>query len=142
MFTENKGYVTSRRLGRTPKEISSELKAPSQSIGKMMEDVQLMLGLSQEEVAQLLSLLEKTDFAAVHFFRGNTDISFRKILPWGKLSKIILQVGATDGDGNRSTSKYTVPRAFIRLAKRKSLGSEPILEYFGDSGNSSGGARW
>jgi len=108
----------------------------------MMEDVKMILGLSLEEITHLLSLLEKADFGMLHFFRGNTDISFRKILPWGKLSKIILQVGATDGDGNRSTSKYTVPRAFIRLAKRKSLGSEPILEYFGDSGNSSGGARW
>ena len=124
MFTENKGYVTSRRLGRTPKEISSELKAPSQSIGKMMEDVQLMLGLSQEEVAHLLSLLEKADFGSLDFFRGNTYIRFGKLPPDEKYSKIILKVHIIDG-GISSTNQYIVPRAFIRVAKRKSLGSKP-----------------
>lgn len=57
-----------RRLGRTPKEISPKLEAPSQSIGKIMEDVRLMLGLSQEEVAHFLSLLEKADFGKLDFF--------------------------------------------------------------------------
>lgn len=96
-----------------------------------------MLGLSQEEVAQLLSLLEKTDFGKLEFFRGNTYIRFRKLLPWGKYSKITLIVDVDQGDITHTT-KRTIPRAFIRLAKRKSLGSKPILECFEDSGNSSG----
>jgi hypothetical protein len=100
-----------------------KLKASSQSIGKMMEDVQLILGLSQEEVAHLLSLLEKADFGNLHFFRGNTNIIFRKTLPEGKCSKITLKVNIEDGD-IRSTNEYSVPRVFICLAKRKSLGSK------------------
>lgn len=113
-----------RKLGKMPKEILPKLEAPSQSIGKMMEDVQLILGLSQEEVVQLLSLLEKADFGMLHFFRGNTDIYFRKLLLEGKCSKITLEMSLEDGDGNRSTNKCTVNRTFIRLAKRKSLGSK------------------
>jgi hypothetical protein len=113
-----------QRLAKTPKEILPELNVPSQSISKMMEDVKMMLGLSLEEITHLLSLLEKADFGMLHFFRGNTDIYFRKLLPWGKLSKITIEVGLEDGDGNRSTNKYTVQRAFIRLAKRKSFGSK------------------
>jgi hypothetical protein len=65
-----------------------ELKAPPQSISRMLEDVQLILGLSQEEVVQLLSILEKADFGSLHFFRGNTNIRFDKILPEGKYSKL------------------------------------------------------
>ena len=103
-----------------PKEISPKRKASSQSIGKMMEDVQLMLGLSQEEVAYLLSLLEKADFGELHFFRGNTNIRFAKILPEGKYGKITLKVNIEDGD-IRSTNVFTIPRAFIRLAKKESL---------------------
>ncbi|MGA2681471.1 MAG: hypothetical protein ABSF44_06690 [Candidatus Bathyarchaeia archaeon] len=107
------------------KEILPNLKVPSQNISKLMEDAQLMLGLSQEEVAHLLSLLEKADFGMLHFFRGNTDIYFRKLLPDGKCSKITMQMSFEDGDGNRSTNRCTVPRTFIRSAERKSLGSNP-----------------
>ena len=113
-----------KRLGRIPKEILPTLKASFQSIGRMMEDVQLMLGLSQEEAAHLISLLEKADFGNLHFFRGNTNIRFAKVLPWGKYSKITLQVKIEDGN-IRSTTEYTIPRAFIRLARRKSLDSRP-----------------
>jgi hypothetical protein len=108
-----------RRLGRIPIETMPKLKASFQSLGKMMEDVRLMLGLSQEEAVHLLSLLEKADFGSLHFFRGNINIKFDKILPEGKYSKIRLTVNIEDGD-IRSTNVYTVPRAFVRLAKRKS----------------------
>lgn len=90
----------------------------------MMEDVQLMLGLSQEEVTYLLLLLEKADFGNLDFFRGNTYIRFGKLTLDEKYSKITLKVNIEDGD-IRSTNQYTVPRAFIRLAKRKSLDSKP-----------------
>ena len=97
-----------------------KLKASSQSLSKTMEDVRLMLSLSQEELAHLLSLLEKTDFGSLHYTRGNTDIRFLS-LPEGKYSEITLVVEVKDGDIT-STIKYTLPRAFIRLAKKKSLG--------------------
>lgn len=87
----------------------------------MMEDVQLILGLSQEEITHLLSLLEKADFGSLHFFRGNANIRFDKILPEGKYSKTRLKVNVEDGD-LRSNNVYTVPRAFMQLEKRKSLG--------------------
>jgi hypothetical protein len=83
-----------------------------------MEDVQLMLGLNQEELAHLLSLLEKADFGSLHFFRGNTNIMFRKLLPTGKYSKITLIVNVENGDITNAT-KLTVPSALIRLIKRK-----------------------
>jgi hypothetical protein len=62
------------------KEILPKLTAPSQNIGKIMEDVQLMLSLSQEEVANLLSLLEKSgDFGFIvpnHFLSLELQIMF------------------------------------------------------------------
>lgn len=86
-----------------------------------MKDVQLILGLSQEEVAHLLSLLEKADFGKLEFFRGNTYIRFRKLLPWGILSKITLIVDVEDGDITH-TNEYIVPGAFIHSVTKKSLG--------------------
>jgi hypothetical protein len=90
----------------------------------MMEDVRLMLGLSQEELAHVLLLLEKTDFGSLHYTRGNTDIRFLS-LPEGnsKYSEITLVVEVRDGDIT-NTIKYNLPRAFIRSAKRKSLDSK------------------
>lgn len=61
-------------VGRTPKEIMPKLTLSSQSIGKMMENVRLILGFCQEELAHLLSLLEKANFGSLHYTRGNTDI--------------------------------------------------------------------
>ncbi len=108
-----------RRLGKTAKEILPNLEVCSQSLDKIMEDARLMLGLSQEEVVHLLSLLEKSDFGMLHFFRGNIDIRFDKLFPKGKNSGITLKVGVEDGDGNRSSNEYAVQRAFIRFAKEK-----------------------
>jgi hypothetical protein len=91
----------------------------------MMEDVRLLLGLSQEEVAHVLSLLEKTDFGSLHYTRGNTDIRFQSLRSdHSKYSDIILEVAVREGDIT-NTIKYNLPRAFIRLAKRKSLGNKP-----------------
>jgi len=111
-----------RRLRSAIKEILPKLKASSQSLGKTMEDVRLMLGLSQEEIVYLLSLLEKTDFGSLHYTRGNTDIRFLS-LPGGnsKYCEITLVVEVKDGDIT-NTIKYILPRDIIRSAKKKSLG--------------------
>lgn len=90
------------------KEILPKLSASPHSAIKMLEDIRMLLGLSQEEVAYILSLLEKADFGMLHFFRGNTDIYFRKLLPEGKCSKITIEMSLEDGDGNRSTNKCTL----------------------------------
>ncbi len=102
------------------KEIVPKLKALTQSIDKMMEDVQLMLGLSQKEVAHLLLLLEKADFGHLAFFRGNIYLRFQKEDPLEKYSRITLIVEIVDSDIPNRT-EYTIPRGFIRLAKRKNL---------------------
>jgi len=106
------------------KEILPKLNASSQSIGKMLEDVRLLLGLSQEEVADVLSLLEKVDIGSLHFTRGNTDIRFQSYRSdHSNCSDISLELEVREDDITR-TIKYSLPRAFIRLAKRRSLGSK------------------
>ena len=86
-----------------------------------MGDVQLMLGLSQEEVANLLLPLENADNGHLTFVRGNIYLRFQKENPWEKNSKIKLKVSVIGSDIVNRT-EYTIPRAFIRLAKKKSLG--------------------
>ena len=97
-----------------------ELKAPPQTINKIMVDVRQILGLSQEEVAYLLYLLEKADFGHLAFVRGSTYIRFGKLNIDEKDFKITLTVSMEYG---AVRNEYTVPRTFIRLANRKSLGS-------------------
>jgi hypothetical protein len=91
---------------------------PRQSIGKILEDVQLILGLSQQEIVNLLSVLDKADFGSLDFFRGKTYIKFQKIMPEGKHSRITLKVNIDEGSGE-SNNEFTVPRAFLHSAKNQ-----------------------
>lgn len=103
---------------KTTKEILSEPIAPRQCISKILEDVQLILGLSPQEITNLLSLLEKADFGSLDFFRGKTYIKFRKIMPEGKHSRITIKVNIDNGDVERNVG-FIVPRAFIRSIRSR-----------------------
>jgi hypothetical protein len=103
-------------------ETVPKFRPSSQSISAIIKDVQLMLDLSPGELTDLLSILEKADFGTLHFFRGNTNIIFRKLLPTGKYSKIYLLVNVQTGDAT-NTANFIIPRSFIRSAKKKSLGA-------------------
>jgi hypothetical protein len=110
--------VSSRRLGRTPRRILPKLKASSQSIGEMMEDVRLLLGLSQEELVSALSFLEKVDYGSLHFTRGNTNIRFQSSSSDRSIySDISIEVEVKEDEVKR-TVEYNIPRSILRLLKK------------------------
>lgn len=100
---------------KTTRDILSEPIVPHQSISKILEDAQLILGLSPEEITNLLSLLEKSDFGSLDFFRGKTYITFRKIMPEGKHSKITVKVKVDD----ERNDEFIIPRVFLRSVKSR-----------------------
>lgn len=103
------------------KNILPKLNASSKSISKTLEDIRLLLGLSEEEVATALSLLEKVDVGNLHFTRGNTDIRFQSYRSErSNCSDISVELEVREDDITR-TIKYSLPRAIIRLAKRNKI---------------------
>jgi hypothetical protein len=93
------------------------LKASSQRIDLIMEDVQLLFGISQEEATNIITCIKSPNIDSVHFTRGNTDLRFQK-LPSERHREIILMVEGRAG-GILTNEKYVLPQALKRSIKKK-----------------------
>lgn len=105
------------------KEILPKLSASPHSAIKILEDIRLLLGLSQQEIVSALLLLEKADLGSLHFSRGNTEIRFDSMHSDRlNCSDICIELEVREEDLIRSV-KYNIPRTYMRLVKRKSFAS-------------------
>ncbi len=84
----------------------------------MLEEVRLLLGLTQEELASILMLLEKVDYGSLHFERGNTNIRFQSSWSTRSIySDVIVEVEVKD-DNVKHSIEYQIPRSVLKLLKR------------------------
>jgi hypothetical protein len=104
-------------------ELLPKISASSQGFIKLLEDIRLLLGLSQEEMHGTLSLLEKADWGSLRFSRGNIDIRFESYrLERLNSNEISVELEVKEEDLTRSV-KYNIPRAYLRLVKKKTKSS-------------------
>ena len=101
-----------------PNLLTTKFDTIYQSKSKMLEDVRLLLGLSQEELVSALSLLEKADYGSLQFVRGNTNIRFQSSSSTRSIySDISVEIELQE-DGVKHTVEYQIPRSVLRLLKR------------------------
>lgn len=112
-----------------PNQILPKFNTTCQSISKMLEDVRLLLGLSQEELVSALSLLEKVDFGSLHFTRGNTDIRFCSSSSVHSIcSDISIEVEVKEEDV-KHTVEYHISRSVMRfLGRAKKSEAQNIIK--------------
>ena len=100
-------------------EIMPKFTGSKQNANKLLEDIRLLTGLSQEEMAEAFLLLDKADMGSLHFDRGNTDIRFESMRV-DRLNRndICVKLEVRE-DGFTRSVEYNIPSAYIRLLKRK-----------------------
>jgi hypothetical protein len=106
----------------------------------MLEDIQVFLGLTHEELAAFLSLLEKTDSGSLLFTRENIDIRFDSFRSYrSSYSEISMELEVREDECTRKV-KYSLPRSFICKIKRKK-GNEQAKRLIGSVHNEEEGSN-
>ncbi len=89
-----------------------------QSKSKMLEDVRLLLGLTQEELVSALTLLEKVDYGSLQFDRDSTSIRFQSSSSTHSIySDISVEVQLKEDDV-KHTVEYQIPRSMLKILRR------------------------
>lgn len=97
-----------------PNHVLTKFNTTWQSISKMLEDIRVLLGLSQEEFTSVLSLLEKVDFGSLDFRRGSTKITFYcSSSVDSTYSGISIEIQVGEGDV-KQTVEYDIPMSILQ----------------------------
>jgi hypothetical protein len=90
----------------------------NQSVSQTLDDIQMLLSLSNEEFLTALSLLEKADFGSLSFTRNNTDIRFQSSASVvSQFNQITVEVTVKESEVKR-TIEFEVPKAVLRVLRR------------------------
>jgi competence protein ComGF len=94
--------------------------ASTKDIITFLDDIQIALGLSQQQMNTVILLLAKAEVAHLYFRIGNMDIKFGSYHSEDSDDKEITVETCTSQKNYANTISYKIPQIYIHSVKKKS----------------------